>query len=65
MPVPELKKLNQSSEDPQKKAALSSCIATEMKSGKSQEQATAMCIGMIDKQTGETPVTAPIPEGGM
>lgn len=40
----------------QGKAALSDCIATEVRAGKSQEEATAMCIQMLkDKMQPSAP----------
>jgi len=58
MPNPEMMKISKSSGDAQKKAAISSCIATEVKNGHPQEQAVAMCMEMMRKQTGE-PQPAP------
>ena len=34
------------------KAAVSNCIAAEVRNGKSQEQAVAMCMEMVRKKTG-------------
>ena len=58
VPVPEMGKLSKDSGDAQKKAAISSCIATEMKNGRPQEQAVAICMTMMRKQTGELEPTA-------
>ncbi len=46
-------KLSASSGEPQTKAAISDCIATEMNKGRSQEQAIAMCHAMAGKKTGK------------
>jgi len=61
MPVPEITRLSKDSSDAQVKAAISSCIATEVRSGREQDQAVAICHEMVRKQTGGRP--AP-PEGG-
>jgi hypothetical protein len=52
MPIPEIEALTSTSDDVQKKAALSSCIATEVNAGRDQKQATAMCYSMIEQKTG-------------
>jgi hypothetical protein len=52
MPIPEMKKINPKSSESQQKATLSSCIATEVKNGRPQDQAVAMCMEMMRKQTG-------------
>ncbi len=46
-------KLTKDSPDAQVKAAISDCIATEVHSGREQEQAIAMCHEMARKQTGK------------
>ena len=53
MPIPEMDKLDKSSADAQIKAAISSCIAMEVKSGKEQSQAVAMCYSMAREKTGK------------
>jgi hypothetical protein len=53
MPVPEIEALTSTSEDAQIKAALSSCIATEVKNGTPQDQAAAVCYSMIKEKTGK------------
>jgi len=58
MPNPEMMKLSKDSGDAQKKAAISSCIATEVKNGHPQDQAVRMCMEMMRERTGE-----PKPEG--
>jgi len=45
-------KLQPNSEDAQKKAALSDCIAQEIRNGYPQEQAVAMCNQMLKERTG-------------
>jgi hypothetical protein len=54
MPIMELQKLSQGSDDAQSKAALSACIATEVKNGHPQDQATAMCYSQVEKAIGRT-----------
>lgn len=57
MPHPEIEKLTKASSSSQTKAAISACIATEVRGGRDQEQAIAMCMGMArDKGA---PVAAP------
>jgi len=53
MPTPEVEALTQISDDAQTKAALSSCIATEIRAGRSAEEARAMCYTMIKEKTGK------------
>jgi hypothetical protein len=53
MPIPEVKKLEAGSEDPQMKAALSSCIAEEIRNGVAPDQAQAICYSMIKEKTGK------------
>ena len=49
----EVDKLGQGAEQGQIKAAISDCVATEMRNGKSQEQAVAMCMAQAkDKVNG-------------
>lgn len=53
MPIPEVKKLEAGSEDPQMKAALSACIAEEIRNGVAPDQAQAICYSMIKDKTGK------------
>lgn len=46
-------KLSKDSSDAQVKAAISACIATEVKSGRKQDQAVAMCYSMAREKTGK------------
>ena len=46
-------KLDKQSRDAQIKAAISDCIATEVKAGHPQKQAIAMCHEMARKKTGK------------
>lgn len=50
MPVPEIKALRKASSPEQAKAAISSCIATEVRKGTPQDQAVAMCHEMARGQ---------------
>ena len=52
MPIPEIDALNSSSSESQTKAAVSACIATEVKAGRPQEQAVAMCMEMARRKVG-------------
>lgn len=54
MPIPEVDKLDQASEDAQIKAAISSCIASEINNGVDRDQAIAICYSMVSKKTGKT-----------
>jgi len=45
--------LDKNSTMAQIKAACSECIATEVKAGRKQEQAVAMCYDMARKKTGK------------
>ena len=65
MAITEIDKLDQSSGDPQRKAALSSCIATEIKNGKDQTQAAAICNSMIREKMGEPEPSPTIPQEGV
>jgi len=49
----EVDKLTRASGDPQVKAAVSSCIATEMDGGMEQKQAIAACYSMARAKTGK------------
>ena len=53
MPHPEIAKLSKDSSDAQVKAAVSSCIATEVRGGRDQKQAAAMCYSMAREKTGK------------
>lgn len=48
-------RLTPDSSDAQIKAAISSCIATEVNAGRPQDQAVAMCHEMSRKKTGGRP----------
>jgi len=61
MPVPEIQRLTSSSDEAQIKAATSSCIASEVRAGRPQDQAVAMCMQMIRDKTGK----GQAPEGGV
>ncbi len=52
MPQIEIEKLNKGSSDAQAKAAVSSCIATEVHAGRDQKQAVGMCYAMVEKKIG-------------
>lgn len=57
MPVPEIQGLNKSSSPAQTQAAISACIASEIRGGMEQDQAVAACHQMArDKGA---PVPAP------
>ena len=53
MPIPEIQALTPNSSPEQIKAAISSCIATEVNAGREQQQAIAMCMQMVDEKTGK------------
>ena len=53
MPVIEIQRLDRASSDEQVKAAISSCIATEVNAGRPQDQAEAMCYSMARDKTGK------------
>ena len=59
MPIAEIEALNENSKDAQVKAAISACIAQEVRAGREQEQAVAMCHQMARDKTGGKPA-----EGG-
>lgn len=46
-------RLTPDSDESQLKAAISDCVATEVKAGKPQEQAVAMCMEMARRATGK------------
>jgi len=60
MPVIEIQRLDRASSIEQVKAAISSCIATEVNAGRPQDQAEAMCHQMARDKTGK----ALAPAGG-
>ena len=60
MPIQEIERLSKDSSDAQVKAAISSCIATEVNAGTPQDQAVAMCYSMVREKTGK----ALEPKGG-
>ena len=51
-PQQEIERLSPASSEAQKKAALSACIAQEIRAGRDPEQAKAMCYSMIEEKTG-------------
>ena len=55
MPIVEIQRLSADSDDAQIKAAVSSCIATEVNRGTPQDQAIAMCHEMARNKTGGRP----------
>ena len=55
MPIPEIDRLEKASSEEQVKAAISACIAQEVKSGREQAQAVAMCHEMARGKTGGKP----------
>ena len=55
MPHPEVEALGETSSDDQMKAAISSCIASEVRAGMPQDQATAMCHEQVRGKTGGRP----------
>lgn len=61
MPIVEIERLNRGSSEAQTKAAISSCIASEVHGGMEQEQAIAACHEMARRKG--APV-APAPKGG-
>lgn len=52
MPIIEVEKLASNSSIAQAKAALSSCIATEIKNGREPDQAQGMCYSMVEEKIG-------------
>jgi len=52
MPNPEVEALDKSSGEAQVKAAISACIATEIRAGKTPDEAKGMCYGMVKDKTG-------------
>lgn len=61
MPHPEIERLSKASEKSQTQAAISACIAAEVRGGREQDQAVAMCHSMARDKTGGKP---PAPKGG-
>lgn len=53
MPVPEINALDKNSGEAQIKAAISACIATEIRNGREPDQAKAMCYSMARDKAGE------------
>jgi len=53
MPIQEIEILSKESSDAQTKAAVSSCIAQEVRNGTPQDQAVAMCHEMARSKTGK------------
>ena len=53
-------KLGKASSEAQTKAAISDCIASEVRAGRDQQQAIAMCMGMAR----EKGASVPAPKGG-
>lgn len=60
MPQPEIEALSKASAGAQVSAAVSACIAREIRAGRDRDQAIAMCHEMSRKQTGGRPAA---PEG--
>ena len=58
MPHPELERLSKDSPKAQTQAAVSACIAAEIRAGKDQQQAIAICNEMARNKG------APQPQGG-
>lgn len=52
-PVPEITALDKASGDAQVQAAVSACIATEIRAGRERDQAIAICYSMARKKTGK------------
>jgi hypothetical protein len=52
MSQPEIDRLTSTSDDAQRKAAISACIAREVRAGKDQDEAAAMCHSMAKEQMG-------------
>ena len=61
MPIVEIERLDKASSDEQVKAAISSCIAQEVRAGREQSQAIAMCYSQAREKTGKELAPA---EGG-
>lgn len=52
-PIPEMEALSGASKGAQTQAAISSCIASEIRGGRERDQAIAMCHEMARKATGK------------
>ena len=55
MPIAEIERLDKTSGKAQIDAAISACIAQEVRNGREQEQAVAMCHQMARDKTGGEP----------
>ena len=55
MPHQEINSLKSGSDDAQKKAAASACIVTEVKAGRTPEQARAICSEAMRSKIGQQP----------
>ena len=53
MPFIEIERLDKTSSDAQAKAAVSACIAQEIRNGREPDQAKAMCYNMVMDKTGK------------
>ena len=53
MPIIEIERLDKTSSDAQAKAAVSACIAQEIRNGREPDQASAICFSMVRKKTGK------------
>jgi len=62
MPIREIEALGKDSSAEQRKAAISACIAQEVRAGREQAQAVAMCNSMVRDKTGGAPTA---PEGAV
>lgn len=62
MPIPEIEALSSTSSPEQVKAAVSSCVATEVNAGRPQDQAVAMCSQMVEEKVRGG---KPAPSGGV
>ena len=60
MPHPEIERLSKDSSKGQVQAAISACIATEVRGGKTQDEAAGMCYGMARGKGAPVPQ----PKGG-
>ncbi len=54
MPHPEIERLEPTSSTQTKGAAVSACVATEVRNGMPQDQAVAMCSQLAADKTGVT-----------
>lgn len=53
----EIERLGRDSSDAQTKAAISACIANEMRAGIGQQEAVAICMGMARDKGAPVPAT--------